>query len=117
MQEGSILIPIWTNKREIIGYKKLEDINERIDTLNLAYVILFDRYGMIFITKPKNSLWEGKWSSSAATTVRKDETSIEAARRALSNDLGAYRCDLIFVKENYYLQLQKDLLKNILKQQ
>mgnify|MGYP001587376641 CR=1 FL=1 len=96
------IIPVWTNKCEILGYKKAEDINEKIDTLHIVDIILVNKENKIFITKHEDSLWASAWTSSVNSTIRKDENPIESARRALTLDLGLYRYDLMSVKSGYY---------------
>jgi len=97
--EEKIFVPIWTNKGEIIGYKRLEDVNEKIDSIKIATVVLFNKEGLMLVTKPKEQIWEDRWTGSIASVVRKDETPIEAARRTLIEYLGVYRGDLMFIEE------------------
>ena len=101
MSEAESLIPLHNNSGNVVGYKVREDINNRIDILRVVNILLFDEENRIFITKPKDDLWKGKWASSAAGLVRKDESAVETAIRTLRKELNIEPEDLMFVEEKY----------------
>ena len=102
MQEAQAIIGLYDKNGNLLGFKERDDVNKRIDILKVVNVMLFDEKNRIFITKPKDDLWKEKWGCAAAGLVRKDESSVEAARRTLKRELNLEAEDLIFLGEKYF---------------
>ncbi len=101
MQE-QIMIPLHNQNGSIVGYKDIKDVNYKIDILKVVNIILVDESNKVFISKVRDDVWKDGWGSSAVGLVRKDESSIDAARRILKSYFHISAEDLMFIEESYY---------------
>ena len=85
MQDPKEHIALYDTRGNQIDYKEYGDINRKLDTLGQANVLMVDGTSVL-LTLPRNSLWPGKWSSSASTFIREGEREVDAARRAILSD-------------------------------
>ncbi|MBS3167639.1 NUDIX domain-containing protein [Candidatus Woesearchaeota archaeon] len=100
MQNPKSKVIVCDKQGKLIETKLRKDIDRKNDCLKTVNIFLIDQNNRIFITMPLQSVWGGKWCSSAAGMVQVGETSEEAAVRTAKRELGID--DVSFLWESYY---------------
>ena len=88
MQDADALIAVFNKEGKIMGKKLRKDVDKEKDILKTVVILIQNSKDDFLLTKPRVTLWVGKWGSSAAGMVRYGENVEEAAVRTLYRELG-----------------------------
>ena len=101
MQADDALINLYNEEGKIIGQKVRSQIDKKRVILKGVYILILNKKGEIFVTKPKDSVFQKQWGCSAAGIVRAEETALESAKRTLQRET-ALKEQPLFLGERFH---------------
>lgn len=105
MDHQDFLVTVYNADHEPIGAKPRRDIDKFSDIVDCTQVLVFTPDHQIILGRipenPKN-LEPGKISSTAATIRRENETPVQAAKRALADELGVNGTEPEYIGQEFF---------------
>lgn len=75
-------------RENVVGKKFRSQIDKKTAILRAVYILIVNSAGQVFVTEPRDTVFEKQWGCSAAGLVRSGETALEAAKRTLRREAG-----------------------------